>query len=48
MYFDPDSTYATLRFDVVGVNPILAATLARREEARARLLQEPDFSGLTE
>jgi hypothetical protein len=44
MYFDPNVTYPSLRFDIIGPNPILDLTLARRDEARARLLQEPDFS----
>lgn len=48
VFFDPNISYASLRFDVVGVNPILTLTQARREEARGRLLQEPDFSGAEE
>lgn len=44
MFFDPNTSYPSLRFDIVGPNPILQVTQARREEARARLMQEPDFS----
>lgn len=44
MGFDPNVSYPSLRFEIVGPNPILQLTTARREEARARLLQEPDFS----
>ena len=42
--FDPNLPYPSLRFEMVGPNPILAVTTLRRDEARARLLQEPDFS----
>lgn len=42
IFFDPANTYASLRFDVVGVNPKFAETSARFEEARARLLQVPE------
>lgn len=48
VFFDAGSTYATLRFDPVGPNPILELTMSRRAEARQRLLREPDFSGLTD
>jgi hypothetical protein len=44
MYFDPNSTYASLRFDLAGPNPALALATARLEEARHRLMQEPDVS----
>lgn len=44
LYFDPNVAYPSLRFDIVGPNPILEETQKRREEARARLMQEPDFS----
>lgn len=42
--FDPAVTYASLRFDIAGPNPIAEIAAARRMEARHRLLQEPDFS----
>jgi hypothetical protein len=42
--FDPNLTYASLRFDIAGPNPIAEIAAARRQEARHRLLQEPDFS----
>jgi len=44
VFFDPGVTYASLRFDIAGPNPIFDLTAKRKEEARARLLQEPDFS----
>lgn len=44
IYFDEGSTYASLRFDVVGANPVFAETLNRRDEARHRLMQEPDVT----
>lgn len=43
--FDPNMSYPTLQFEAVSPNPILALTKARREEARALLMREPDFSG---
>lgn len=45
LFFDPGSTYASLRFEATGINPVFEVTNARRNEARARLLQEPDVSG---
>lgn len=42
--FDPSLSYASLRFDIAGPNPIAEIAAARRVEARHRLLQEPDFS----
>lgn len=45
LFFDPASTYASVRFDTIGVNPVFEATLSRRDEARHRLMQEPDVSG---
>lgn len=47
IFFDPELSYASLRFDLVALNPIYDLTKARQEEARARLLREPDFTGLT-
>jgi len=44
MYFDPNVSYPSLRFDMIGPNPILEETQKRRDEARHRLLLEPDFS----
>lgn len=44
IYFDPSSTYASLRFDATGVNPIFGMSHARKDEARHRLMQEPDVS----
>jgi hypothetical protein len=45
LYFDPSNTYASVRFDAIGVNPVFAMTQARQTEARHRLLQEPDVTG---
>lgn len=44
IFFDPSSTYASARFDAVGVNPVFELTQARQSEARHRLMQEPDVS----
>lgn len=44
IYFDPGSSYASIRFDAVGPNPVYAETASRKEEARHRLMQEPDVS----
>ena len=44
VFFDPGVAFASLRFDIAGPNPISELTSKRREEARHRLLQEPDFS----
>ena len=44
IHFDPSSTYASARFDAVGVNPVFELTQARQSEARHRLMQEPDVS----
>jgi hypothetical protein len=44
LYFDPAVSYPSLRFDIVGPNPIMELTMQRSEEARHRLLQEPDFT----
>lgn len=47
IFCDPNSTYASLRFDTEGVNPVFDTTIARRDEARHRLMQEPEV-GATE
>ena len=44
IYFDPSSSYASLRFDIDGANPIFGQVMERRDEARHRLMQEPDVS----
>lgn len=44
VFFDPNMAYPSLRFGIIAVNPILELTRQRLAEARARLLQEPDFS----
>jgi len=44
IFFDPGSAYASVRFEAIGLNEAYAATSARTEEARARLLQEPDLT----
>lgn len=44
VFFDPNSSYASLRFDAVAANENYGVTSARKDEARARLLQEPDVS----
>lgn len=44
IYFDPSSTYASVRFDVAGANSNFAETSSRSGEARHRLMQEPDVS----
>jgi hypothetical protein len=46
LFFEPGVTYASLRFDLSGPNPIADQTMRRREEARHRLLQEPDFAAI--
>lgn len=48
IFFDAASTYATVRFEVVGVNEAYEATSQRKEEARHRLLQAPDVSAVDE
>jgi hypothetical protein len=45
IFFDPDSTYASLRFEAEAINPIYELTRQRRDEANDRLKQEPDVSG---
>lgn len=45
IFFDPSSTFASIRFDAEGVNSAFELTMARFDEARHRLLQEPDTSG---
>lgn len=42
--FDETQTYASVRFEAMGINPIFEQTIARRDEARHRLSQEPDVS----
>lgn len=42
--FDPASKYASIRCEVVGANEDYTQTVTRVEEARKRLLQEPDIS----
>lgn len=42
IFFDPGSTYASLRFAPLGPNEIFAETVVRAEEARKRLTQEPE------
>jgi hypothetical protein len=44
LFFDPSSTYASLRFEPTGINPIFGTTSKRHAEARHRLMQEPDTS----
>lgn len=44
IYFDPAASFASLRFDLAGPNAAVDVTRQRREEARFRLMQEPDFS----
>jgi hypothetical protein len=44
-YLDPDSTYASVRFEAVGVAvECLDTVIARKEDAAKRLMQEPDVS----
>jgi hypothetical protein len=45
LYFDPGSTYASLRFETTGINPVFEVTQVRLKEAAFRLAQEPDVSG---
>lgn len=45
IHFDPSSTYASVRFDAMGVNPIFELTRTRQTEARHRLMQAPDVTG---
>lgn len=44
IFFDPGSAYASVRFEAVGINDGFAETTRRVDEARARLLQEPDLT----
>ena len=44
LYFDPTSTFASVRFEPIGANPVFELTQARTNEARHRLMQEPDVS----
>ena len=44
-YFDPDSDYASIRFEAMGVEAdCIDMVMERKEEALARLFQEPDVS----
>jgi len=44
-YFDPDSTYASVRFEAMGVEgDCIDGVIARKDEACKRLLEEPDVS----
>lgn len=46
VFFDPASSYASIRLDVVGFNADHYEILeSRKAEAQARLLEEPDVSG---
>lgn len=44
IFFDPNETYASIRFEAISPNANAAAMISRREEARHRLMQEPDVS----
>jgi len=44
MYFDPNNQFPSLRFKVAGSNPNFGIHWPRREEAKTKLLEEPDFS----
>lgn len=44
LFFDPDSAFASLRFETIGVNPVFETTQKRLKEAAHRLAQEPDVS----
>lgn len=44
IFFDPSSTFASARFEAVGVNTNFALMQTRLTEARHRLMQEPDVS----
>jgi hypothetical protein len=44
LFFDPNSTYASLRFDAIGANVAFDMTSKRKGEAQHRLMQEPDVS----
>jgi hypothetical protein len=46
IFFDPNSPYASVRFAAIGVNDAADEIARRGGEARARLLQEPDLSGV--
>ena len=44
-FFDPDSDYASVRFEAMGVEAgCIDAIMARKDEAAKRLLEEPDVS----
>lgn len=44
LFFDPSSTFASVRCEVIGANQGFALAKDRQNEARARLCQEPDVS----
>ena len=44
IFFDPSSTFASVRFEASGPNKIFSLTQSRVTEARHRLMQEPDVS----
>jgi hypothetical protein len=45
IFLDPDSTYASVRFEALGVDQEnIDAALSRKDEAAARLAEEPDVS----
>lgn len=44
LYFDPANTYASVRFEAAGVNQNFKIAQERLDEARHRLMQEPDVS----
>jgi hypothetical protein len=45
LYFDPDASYASIRFDALGIEADnVDAVMARKDEATKRLMQEPDVS----
>lgn len=44
-YFDPESDFASVRFEAMGVEAdCIDAVLARKDEATQRLMEEPDVS----
>jgi len=45
LYFDPDSSYASIRFEALGVEADnIDAVMVRKDEATLRLMEEPDVS----
>lgn len=45
LYLDPDSSYASIRFEALGIEADnIDTVMARKDEATKRLMEEPDVS----